>query len=320
MSGPHGRAQILVPSRDIQINLGPSSLGPPSINEFPVPPASDIPFKPNVRQLPTTRLSQLLGVKEAFAAAKSGDEDGIPYFALAAAIERGERLRIHANDSSDVGRAIQLAKELGHPAVLVGLANAARHAESLAQVGFPVVIEVGLDLTTDQGEFELPDPETAAVLKKHGVRVALSTTIQGSADEAFLCGAIALRGGLSRIDAVDAMTRVPAEILGVEERVGSLVVGKDADFFGALGRALCPFFPRPAGFCRRTGKGLSQKRARLRARGRDRHPRRYHPDRFRRGDSRWRRSPQGWKESPPWAATFRFLRGLAYSTPEPTRW
>src|SRR5207244_21543 len=41
--------------------------------------------------------------------------------------------------------------------------------------------------------------------------------------------ALAQRGGLPRQQALAAITRVPAEILGVDGRVGSLAAGKDAD-------------------------------------------------------------------------------------------
>jgi imidazolonepropionase-like amidohydrolase len=40
----------------------------------------------------------------------------------------------------------------------------------------------------------------------------------------------AVRNGLSPVQALDAITIEPAKLLGIDQRVGSLASGKDADF------------------------------------------------------------------------------------------
>lgn len=72
--------------------------------------------------------------------------------------------------------------------------------------------------------------DVAKELVDLGVPVALSS--HGSADPdagLALQAGYAMRGGLSFDDALAAVTRVPAQLLGVDQRVGTLAVGKDAD-------------------------------------------------------------------------------------------
>ncbi len=235
LSGKEGRASILRDAAFLEINLGSSSLGPPPKTEFPIPPSADNPIKPSLVQLPTTRLGQLLGIREAFAMARDEkSRSRMTMTALAQAIERRTPLRIRAEESADLLRAIELAQELKHPAVLCGAKEGVDVADALASSGLKVIVELSMALTTGEASYD-PDalvlhPETAARLREKGVAVAVSTPFGGALEDLLLAGAVAMRGGLGRDQAIAAMTRVPAEILGVADRVGSLAPGKDADF------------------------------------------------------------------------------------------
>ena len=80
--------------------------------------------------------------------------------------------------------------------------------------------------------------ENAAILHKHGVQVAIIPSNNGF-DLSGITGrdllhfpveaAFAVRGGMSNEAALEGITMVPARILGVDHRVGSLEVGKDMD-------------------------------------------------------------------------------------------
>src|SRR6202034_4660752 len=73
--------------------------------------------------------------------------------------------------------------------------------------------------------------ENAAILTKAGVKVAINTD-DFITESRFLLrtGAIAVRGGLSEDAALKALTLHGAQMLHLEDRVGSLAKGKDADF------------------------------------------------------------------------------------------
>jgi imidazolonepropionase-like amidohydrolase len=237
-----GGATLLVRQAALEINLGVSSLAPPQLVDPPLPPAADRPIVPGVTQLPTTRIGQMLAVREAFDAVRAdGGAGSVARGALAAAVQARRPLRIGAEESADLVRATQLARELGHPAVLVGGAEAALVAESLAAARYPVVLEVGISLNRPPVD-RLPSPdeamlraETAAELVRRGIKVALATAPGHDPAELLMAGALALRGGLTTEQAVAALTRVPAELLGVGHRVGCLMPGKDADFVALSG-------------------------------------------------------------------------------------
>jgi imidazolonepropionase-like amidohydrolase len=182
-------------------------------------------------------------VREAFAKAKTtqGPAEDVATRALAEAIRVRRPLRLSAQESGDLIRAVQLARELGHPAIVVGAVEGALVADQLAAARYPVVVEIGLPLERPPADRRLDanepklHPETAAELVRRGVKVALVTTSGRDPGDLLLAGAVALRGGLSTEQAIAALTRVPAEILGVGHRVGCLMPGKDADFVALSG-------------------------------------------------------------------------------------
>lgn len=72
-------------------------------------------------------------------------------------------------------------------------------------------------------------PQAPGLLAAAGVRVALHSDDAATAQWLFLEGSKAVHYGMRPEQALKAMTIWPATILGVEERVGSIEVGKDAD-------------------------------------------------------------------------------------------
>jgi len=72
-------------------------------------------------------------------------------------------------------------------------------------------------------------PQNAAILAEHGVKVAIHSDSADLVQRLYEEAAVAMRYGLEREDALKAITLNPAWILGVDDRIGSLEVGKDAD-------------------------------------------------------------------------------------------
>src|SRR5207245_8391529 len=73
--------------------------------------------------------------------------------------------------------------------------------------------------------------ENAGVLDRAGIKVAINTDDSITESRFFLrTGAIAVRGGMSDDSALRALTIHGAQMLHLDERLGSLEKGKDADF------------------------------------------------------------------------------------------
>ncbi|HCD70472.1 MAG TPA: amidohydrolase, partial [Ruminococcaceae bacterium] len=70
-----------------------------------------------------------------------------------------------------------------------------------------------------------------AVLRENGINFAICTDHPETPVQYLpLTAALAVRGGLSRGEALKAITINAAKIIGAENRIGSVEVGKDADF------------------------------------------------------------------------------------------
>ena len=79
-------------------------------------------------------------------------------------------------------------------------------------------------------EMKALELKNASVLAENGVLTAICTDHTVVPIQYLpLSAAAAVKGGLSRESALRALTSAPAQILGIDERVGSLEPGKDAD-------------------------------------------------------------------------------------------
>jgi imidazolonepropionase-like amidohydrolase len=102
-------------------------------------------------------------------------------------------------------------------------------ADKIAEAKVPAV--VGPSLTAKvKVELKEQDFKTAAVLAEAGVKIALVSDHPVTPTERLpLYAALAVKSGLKKVEALKAITINPAEILGIDDRVGSLEKGKDAD-------------------------------------------------------------------------------------------
>ena len=129
----------------------------------------------------------------------------------------------------DVHNALAVARENGFLMRTTLVIDAAcwRAADVIAEAGVPVVLEGDLvdmrrnPLTGEEEETFAPE-----ILAEKGIRFALSVSDRPNTQALWYQAALAVGLGLDRAQALDAVTRVPAEILGMGADVGSLEVGK----------------------------------------------------------------------------------------------
>lgn len=135
---------------------------------------------------------------------------------------------IHAHRADDVATALRICREFNLKPVIVHGTEGHLISDLLAQEQVPVITGPCL---TDRSKPELAGMtlENPAILSE-GTLVAICTDHPETPIQYLpLCAAMAVRGGMSEEDALAAITLNPAKILGIEDRVGSIAPGKDAD-------------------------------------------------------------------------------------------
>lgn len=138
-------------------------------------------------------------------------------------------LKVHAHRADDIMTAIRIAKEFDINITLEHCTEGHKIAEEIAQAGIPAIVGPSM---TGRVKVELSDLsfKTAGILAKAGVKVALMSDHPViPTKNATVYAALAIKEGLDPKEALKAITINPAEILSVDDRVGSIEEGKDAD-------------------------------------------------------------------------------------------
>lgn len=138
-------------------------------------------------------------------------------------------LKAHVHRVDDIFTAIRIAGEFSLRLTLDHCSEGHLIAGELAAEGFPAI--VGPDLAS-RSKIEVQNMafKTAGILNKAGVMTAITTDHPVSLIQSLpLCAGMAVKAGLPMEEGYRSITIYPAVICGVENRVGSLEVGKDAD-------------------------------------------------------------------------------------------
>jgi imidazolonepropionase-like amidohydrolase len=143
-------------------------------------------------------------------------------------------LLLEVDKANDIESAIKLAQEFGIRLIVGNGLEAWMVADKLAAARVPVMTGA---MNNIPGSFSTlgTRQENAGLLRRAGVQVIIIGNAGGGDEEAFNVRNVrfeagnAVAYGMSRDDALRAITLTPAEVFGVANRVGSLQVGKDAD-------------------------------------------------------------------------------------------
>jgi imidazolonepropionase-like amidohydrolase len=139
-------------------------------------------------------------------------------------------LIIHANRSVDIRNALRLAEEFQLQIMLDSVAEGYLLTDALVAAEVPVLVHPTMSRAT--GDQENLTFRNAALLADAGVPVALQSGYEAYVPKVrvvlFEAGVAASHGfGFER--ALASITIDAAKMLGIDDRVGSLAVGKDAD-------------------------------------------------------------------------------------------
>jgi imidazolonepropionase-like amidohydrolase len=147
---------------------------------------------------------------------------------------------IYCPRDADVVRAIELAEARKLKAALVLGPDCRKSAPLIARKKVPVVLDSQLiRWETDEDQDREIRHVAPAIFHKSGVKFALQVQPGNEAARYFWYqAATAVKYGVPRDVALRAITLTPAEIIGVEDRVGSIDVGKDANLLLLTGDPL----------------------------------------------------------------------------------
>lgn len=158
--------------------------------------------------------------------------------ALIPVLKKEIPLKAHAHRADDIFSAIRVAKECDVRLTLEHVTDGSLIAEELAEENYPVAVGPTFGHAT---KLELINKsfETPGILAKAGCQVSIITDSPVIPQQYLaLCAGFAVQSGMDEFDALKAITINPARHIGVNDRVGSLEVGKDADIVIADGSPL----------------------------------------------------------------------------------
>lgn len=138
-------------------------------------------------------------------------------------------LKAHAHRADDILTSIRIAKEFDLHMTLDHCTEGHLIIKQVVDSGFDAIVGPAL---THKTKFELKNLTfaTAGILSKAGMCVAINTDSPVVPQEYLpICAGLARKSGMDAFEALKAITINPAKILGVDDRIGSLRVGKDAD-------------------------------------------------------------------------------------------
>ena len=217
----------IVPRAMVAANLGPSSLG-------------------EGNGAPGTRSKQIAMLRTALTQArtkaaldnterdqKKGEDaqtPGLEEIVMRDVVRGKLPLLVTANRAQDIMSALRLKSEFGIDLVLDGAAEAYLLIDEIREADVPVILHP--TMVRQYGEYENASFTTAAALAEAGIPFAMQSGFEAYVPKSRVVlfeAAVSVANGLDWSDALKTITIDAARIVGVDDRVGSLEVGKDGD-------------------------------------------------------------------------------------------
>ncbi|MBE5945093.1 MAG: amidohydrolase [Lachnospiraceae bacterium] len=185
--------------------------------------------------IPSTRMGIAALIREELSLAKAyfenGNSDGDEFRmeCYRELFEGDIPLKAHTHRVDDIYTAMRIAEEFGLKLTFDHCTEGHLIAEDIAESRFPAIVGPSL-ASRNKDEVSLLDFKTPGILQKAGILVALTTDHPVSRIQYLpLCAGLAAKEGMGEWGALRAITIDAATICGVDNRLGSLKEGKDAD-------------------------------------------------------------------------------------------
>ncbi|MFT7616634.1 MAG: imidazolonepropionase-like amidohydrolase [Planctomycetota bacterium] len=194
---------------------------------------------------PTSQMGIIFVARDAFTKAqeyakakqsKNKPDKDLHYDVLADVLAKKRPIRVRGEEQYELTAALKMVVEFGFTPIFENAIEAWRIAKDMKRHGASLVFGPAMPQPAPTGRFgrrgapAKTHPRAAKMLVDEGVQMALTagsnTGEKGLARQA----GYTMRYGLTRIQAVKAVTSIPAAMLGMEKKIGLIKVGLDADF------------------------------------------------------------------------------------------
>ncbi len=145
-------------------------------------------------------------------------------------LEGKKALLITADRAQDIASALRLGEEFSIRIWLDSAAEAYQLIPQIKKAGVPVLLHPSM--ARANGDRENMTFRSASILKESGIPFAIESGFEAYVPKVRIVlfeAALAAAHGLSKEAALESITLSAAKILGIEDRVGSIDVGKEAD-------------------------------------------------------------------------------------------
>jgi imidazolonepropionase-like amidohydrolase len=150
--------------------------------------------------------------------------------AIVDVLEGKKALLITADRAQDIASALRLGEEFSIRIWLDSAAEAYQLIPQIKKAGVPVLLHPSM--ARANGDRENMTFRSASILKENGIPFAIESGFEAYVPKVRIVlfeAALAAAHGLSKEAALESITLSAAKILGIEDRVGSIDVGKEAD-------------------------------------------------------------------------------------------
>jgi imidazolonepropionase-like amidohydrolase len=158
--------------------------------------------------------------------------------AMLPALERQQTVFIHLRRINQITAALRFVKQYGLRAVFVGAADAYMAIDMIKEAGIPIVLEDVHEIPVREDDDVAMPYKLAGLLHQNGIRFCFSVKGSWEIRNLPFHAGTAVGHGLDREMAITALTKSAAEILGMDDRIGTLEKGKDATLIVSEGDLL----------------------------------------------------------------------------------
>ena len=201
------------------------------------PSAQADPVKEGLDQV--DRIRTFLKEAKAYNAEATHEETNLKFAAVKGLFNKSQKFYVHANTVKQMLVALDMAKEFGLDMVIVGGSDSWQIADLLKQNNVSVILSQPHSLPTAEDDDVDQPYKTPAMLQKAGVTFVINDDDGQTRGRNLMFNAgTAVTYGLTKEQALQAITLNAAKVLGVDKKTGSIEVGKDANIIISEGDIL----------------------------------------------------------------------------------